>query len=456
MEPANKPPVTANRRRAKDETEIEFLPDADAIERSPLPRYVRSTLHLLALALFSFIVWASLSQVEKVVLAKGRLVNPLPNIVVQPLETSIIQRIEVRVGQVVKKGQLLATLDPTFAQADEAQLRTRLRSLDTQTAGLRAELAGQPGAAAVAGQSADSLLQSQLSSERQGNFAAQKTKMDQNIARLQAGLETNRRDQLILAQRVKSLREVEAMQEQLMAEQFGAKMHLLEARDRRLGVERDMILQLNKAIEMERELASAQAERAGFAKNWRQKMMEDLLAATRDRDGVNEQLAKADKRHQLVQLTAPADAVVLEVAKLSQGSIVREAETMFTLVPLGAALEIEVQIDSADIGYIKVGDSAHIKVDAFSFQQHGSLDGKVRSISQDAFRREANNQAQGLDAYYLSRITLGPAKLHHMAPGAQLLPGMTLAAEIVVGQRTVMSYLLWPLTKAVDESIREP
>ncbi|MBA5640140.1 HlyD family type I secretion periplasmic adaptor subunit [Duganella sp. LX20W] len=461
MEPANKPPVTATSarapRRGRDETEIEFLPDADAIERSPLPRFVRLTLHVLAAAFVTFIVWASLSHVEKIVIAKGRLVSPQGNLVVQPLETSIVQRIDVQVGQVVRQGQLLATLDPTFTQADEAQLRTRLRSLDTQTAELQAELAGQGRPAAAGRGDADQQLQAQLSGERQANFEAQKKKMDENIARLQAGLETNKRDQVILAQRVKSLREVEAMQEQLMAEQFGAKMHLLEARDRRLEVERDMILQRNKAEEMQRELAAAQAERAAFGKGWRQKMMEDLLAATRDRDGIKEQLAKADKRHQLVQLTAPADAIVLEIGKtVSAGSVVREAEPMFTLVPLNGGLEAEVQIDSLDIGYIKTGALAHLKVDAFPFQEHGALDGKVRTISSDAFRRDANNPGQGMDAYYVSRIALGDGKLRKMRPGARLLPGMTLSAEVVVGHRTVMSYLLWPLTKAMDESIREP
>jgi len=460
MEPANKPPVDGKRRRRRgaDQTEIDFLPDADAIERGPLPRFVRLTLHVLALALFAFIVWASLSRVEKVVTARGRLVNPQQNIVVQPLETSIIQRIDVQAGQIVKKGQVLATLDPTFAQADEAQLRTRLRSLDTQTEGLRAELAGKraPGATAGGKGDADDVLQSQLSGERQANFESQKTKLDQNIASLRASIETNKRDQQVLAQRVKSLREMESMQEQLMAEQFGAKLHLLEARDRRLEVERDLVVQQNKAQELASSLAGAQAERAAFGNGWRQKMMEDLLAATRDRDGVNEQLAKADKRHQLVQLVAPADAVVLDTGKLSVGSVIREAETMFTLVPLGAEMEAEVQIDSLDIGYIKPGALAHLKVDAFSFQQHGTLDGKVVTISQDAFRREAGSPAQGLDAYYLSRITFSGSHLKKMGAGAHLLPGMTLNAEIVVGKRSVMSYLLWPLTKAVDESIREP
>ena len=455
MEPANKSPLSFKRRR-KDETEIGFLPDADAIERGPLPRFVRLTLHVMLAAFVFFIVWASVSPVEKIVVAHGRLVNPLPNIVVQPLDTSIIQSIDVRVGQVVKKGQLLATLDPTFTAADEQQLRVRLESLNTQAAGLRAELAGQPGAVTSSGSTADAQLQAQLSTERKANFEAQKTKMDQNIARLKAGLETNKHDQVILAQRVKSLREVEAMQEQLMAEQFGAKMHLLEARDRRLEVERDMDMQRNKAIEMASELASAQAERSAFDRSWRQKTMEDLLSATRDRDGVNEQLSKADKRAKAIHMVAPADGVVLEIGKLSVGSIVREAEPLFTLVPLGAQLEAEVQIDSLDIGYIKQGALAHIKVDAFSFQQHGMLDGKVRTISQDSFKREAaDKNGGGLDAYYLSRIAY-TGKLKKMTDGAQLLPGMTVSAEVVVGHRTVMSYLLYPLTRAMDESIREP
>lgn len=461
MEPTDQPPVA--RKGDSHRLEFEFLPDADAIERSPLPRYVRSTLHVLALMLLSFILWASFSRVERVVIAHGRLVNPSSNIVVQPLETSIILTIGVQVGQVVRKGQVLATLDPTFAQADEAQLRARLRSLDTQTAALRAELAGGGAAAATARadgkaapkQDADDVLQAQLSIERRANFDAQLNKMDENLGRLRASIQTNQRDQQVLTARARAQREIEAMQETLVAQQYGAKMALLQARDKRLEVERDVMLTRNKEMELTRELASAQAERAAFGMGWRQKTMEDLLSVTRDRDGINEQLAKADKRHQLVALTAPADAVVLDIAKLSQGSVVKEAEQVFTLVPLGAEMEAEVQIDSLDIGYIKRGAPVHLKLDAFPYQEHGALDATVRTISEDAFRRESNT-GQGLDAYYLSRIAFGKARLKKMNEHARLLPGMTLTAEIVVGKRSVMSYLLWPLTKAMDESIREP
>lgn len=168
MEPADKPPLNPQLGDLKHGTVLDFLPDADEIERSPVPAYLRTTVFALATAVFLFLLWATFSEVERIVITQGRLVNPLPNIVVQPLETSIIQRIEVRTGQIVHKGDVLATLDPTFAQADEAQLRTRLRSLDNQTRGLNEELSGRKGAGASGG--ADAQLQAQLSAERQANY----------------------------------------------------------------------------------------------------------------------------------------------------------------------------------------------------------------------------------------------------------------------------------------------
>ncbi|WP_395404452.1 HlyD family type I secretion periplasmic adaptor subunit [Pseudoduganella sp. UC29_106] len=453
MEPANKPPVSQVAVRRKKQPDVEFLPDADEIELRPLPAFARITLPVLAAALLIAILWSSFSQVDQVVVARGRLINPLPNIVVQPLENSIVQTVDVRVGQIVRKGEKLATMDPTFTEADEAQLRTRLASLDTQLGQLQAELSG--GNSVQHGNSADSQLQSRLAAERRANFQAQSARIEENIAKLQASLETNKRDQQVLTARLKSAQEMETMQEKLVAQQYGARIKLLEARDKRLEVERDQLLANNREQEIKKDIASQQAEKSAFDKGWRQKAMEDMLVISRERADVAEQLAKADKRHQLVSLSAPADAVVLEIAKLSPGSIARGTEAFFTLVPLSAELEAEVQIDALDVGYIKKGDPVHVKVEAFPFQRHGSLDAKVRTVSEDAFRRDSASPSAP-ESYYLSRIALGNKPLKNMKPQSRLLPGMTISAEIVVGKRSVMSYLIWPLTKALDESIREP
>ena len=442
------------RKGAKGKTVIEYLPDADEIERSPVPRFAQITMQVLLAAFASFALWASLSQLDKVVLAQGRLVNPLPNVVIQPLETSIIQSVNVRVGQVVKKGDILASLDATFIQADETQLRVRLSSLETQIQGFGQELSGD-GAQGKPVVNADDQLQADLLFERKANYRAQQAKMSETAARLRAALATNRHDQKLVASRLRSLKEIESMQEKMVAQKFGAPLQLLEAQQRSKEVERDLELVGSREQEIKRELGAFEAEKTAFEKGWRQKTMEDLLNLTRERDSVSEQLQKADKRHQLVTLVAPVDAVVLEIAKLSPGSIVKEAETFFTLVPMNVVLEAEVHIDSADVGYIKLGHPVHLKLDAYPYQKHGTLDAKVRTISEDAFRRDASAKS-GADAYYLSRITLDKNTLKNMIESSRLLPGMTLTAEIVVGQRSVISYLAWPLTKGMTEAIREP
>ena len=460
MEPANRPPVKKRwfsgkgAKAGKAKTVIEYLPDADEIERSPVPRAAQLTMHLLLFAFASFGVWASFSEIDQVVVAQGRLVNPLPNIVVQPSETAMIQSVDVRVGQVVKKGDTLASLDATFVQADETQLRTRLESLETQILGLGQELSGE-GTGDLTAVSSDSRLQADLQAERRANYKAQQNKLAETSAKLRAALATNRQDQRLVASRLKSLKEIEAMQEKMVAQKFGAPLQLLEAQQRSKEVERDLELVGSREQELRRELAAFEAEKIAFEKSWRQKTMEDLLAVSRERDSVKEQLQKADRRQKLVTLVAPVDAVVLDIAKLSPGSIVKEAETFFTLVPLNVALEAEVNIDSLDIGYIKRGHEVNLKLDAFPFQRHGTLAAKVRTISEDAFRRDGSVKA-GADAYYVSRISLDATALKNMRDGSRLLPCMTLSAEIVVGKRSIISYLAWPLMKGISESVREP
>jgi len=449
-----KKPLPVKSKHPKGKTVVEYLPDADEIERSPVPRFARFTLHMLVMAVVMFIVYASFSELDQVVVAQGRLINPLPNVVVQPLETSIVQTVDVRVGQVVKKGDQLATLDATFAQADESDIKFRLSSLQTQILGLEAELAGES-ASLKTPSNPDEKLQAQLLAERRASYRAQLMRLNETLSKLRAQLATNRNDQQLVLSRLKSIKDIEAMQDKMVAQKYSAPLQLLEAQQRTQEVERELELARSKEQELRRELSAYEAEKLAFEKSWRQKAMEEMLTATRERDTLLQQLQKADKRSKLVSLYAPQDAVVLEIAKLSPGSVVQGAETFFTLVPLNTKLEVEVQINSMDVGYIKIGDAVRLKLDAYPFQRHGTLDGLVRSISQDAFKRDMSAKG-GLDAYYLARVSFEDGRLRNMVESSQLMPGMTLTAEIVVGKRTIMSYIAWPITKGLEEAAREP
>ena len=233
----------------------------------------------------------------------------------------------------------------------------------------------------------------------------------------------------------------------------GSKASLLEVKAQRLEVERDYTVAVNRRQEILREIAATEAQREGFAKSWRQEAMEQLADTEQELAEVDEQLAKARMRSDLVNLTAPQDAIVLDIGARSVGSIVKDAEPLFVLVPLNAPLEAEIEVSPADVGEIRVGDTARIKIDAYPFQKHGTVTGRVGNISADAFSRAT---AGGADAYYyLVRMALEDTTLRHLPSPVRLLPGMTLGGEIVTGKRTVISYFLYPVIRVLNESLRE-
>jgi HlyD family secretion protein len=436
----------------------EFLSDAEALEQQPLPRVARGTLYLLVAMIAAAVLWASLSEIDRIVIARGKLVTLTPNIVVQPLESSIIRSIDVQVGQLVRKGEPLATFDATFAGSDVVQVRSRFASLQAQVKRIEAELGGAS-SFPVDPAEPEEALQHNILQERRATYEFKVRALDEAISRLQGSIAGNQQDQALLRDRRQTTAQIEQMQESLGESKFGSKLDILASHNARLQVEQDLQRATNLAQELQRDLARAEAERAGFEKEWRQRLMEDLVQTKRERDALLSQVTKAERLNELQVMTSPSDAVVLEIAKRSVGSVLREAEPLITLVPLDAGLEAEVQIDAKDISYVRAGDPARIKFDAFPFQKHGVVDARLKTVSEDAFARDAASVAGSRaapEAFYLARLTLGAITLKEVPPDVKLIPGMTLTAEIVFGKRSVISYFLYPIIRSLDESLREP
>lgn len=430
---------------------VDFLPDADEIERTPIARGIPVTLYALLSLFVLMLLWAAVAEVDMVVSTKGRLVSTTPNIVIQPIETAQIDSLDVTVGQVVRKGQVLATLDPTVVGADVSQLRDRLKSLEAQADRLRAEIDGK----AFGGRSnAHESLQGSLDLEKLAGQKARLLRFDENISRLKSSISSNAVEIVSLERRYQSLKEIEGMNEQLVEKQFQSRRALLESRDKRLEVERELVSLRNRANEMQRELAGAEADKSAFIKESRQKALEELVSVQREKDSLAEQLVKADRRTRFISIEAPVDSVVLEVAKRSKGSVIREAETFITLVPVDAPLEAEIRINAAEIATVATGDPVRVKIDAFPFQKHGLVQGKLTKLSQDTVNSDENLKGL-LSAFYLARVELGEVKLRNLDKPLRLMPGMSIAGEIVTGKRSIISYILYPIIQTKDEAINE-
>lgn len=435
----------------------EFHPDAVELEERIPPRTARLTLYGVTGLIGAALLWASLSSIDEIVVAPGKLITTQPTIVVQPLETSIIRSIDVAAGDVVKAGQTLAKLDATFSQSDVEQQRVRFAALEAQVKRMDAELAGSD-YAEIAGRSRDEQLQLQLFEQRRAFRRAQLANFDEQIAGQAAAIASGKRERAILENRREGLVRIEAAREELYNNETGSLLTLLGSRDARLEVEANLAQLQGKAVEAEHALAKLKADRQAFIEDFRRATVEQLVEARSQRDTVGEELKKMELRRNMVALTAPADAVVLDLAERSIGSVVKEAEPIVTLVPLDVPLEAEVSVNARDIGRVENEDDVRIKFDAYPFQKYGTATGSIRTISRDAFSPDAKAAPDGAAPlpYFRARVRLGDTRLAGAGEPVRLLPGMTVSAEIKVGRRTVISYFLYPLIRGLDDSIREP
>ena len=443
-------PRSLPRRRAPQRLTADALPFQDPLEAliaEPPPRLLRG-LHWLVAALFVGLVGiAAVARLDVVVTAPGRLAADAPPIVLQPMERAVIREIRVRPGDAVRRGDVLALLDPAFAEADRAALAAQRRSLAAQRARIEAELAGDPPPPPT---DRDSALQAGLHAQRQAYVASRLDALAEEMRGQQAAIRALEDSDAALAEQIAIARDVETLRTRLLEGQVGSRLALLEARARRIAAEQQRGQDRGRLETLRHALAQKQAERQGFLDDWRRQAMEDLARLRGELDRVEESLAKATRLAELTVLTAPADGIVLEVARRSAGSVLREAEPLVSLVPAGTPLIAEIALRSADIGQAQPGDPVVVKVDAFPFQRHGSLYGTLRAIAQDSQQPRAEGEPAG--PHHRAQVTIAPEVPATLRP----LPGMTVTAEIHVGTRSVLSYLLLPLIRGVQESLREP
>lgn len=429
-----------------------FQPDAVEAELTPVPPRARWTLYLLALFVAAALLWASLAKVDRVVVAPGKITSRQEKLVVQPLEASVIKEIHVSVGQRVEAGQILVTLDPTFAEAgldEQAKRHQSLQAavwrLECETSGLKPPLPDVPQEEI----SAQQALMDRRSEERASRLSV----LDQAVRELQARLNTNASAMAQARKQIRLAQDMENMFREVFEKGASSRLEFMRAQSARIEAESQLLQLGNEALEVQQSLGKAVAEREGYVNAWRGAAMKELVETRRELDQTGERTRRAARIKEMVTLRAPAPGIVLDLARKSVGSVADKTEPLVTLVPLDSTLEAEAEVAAADIGFIRENDPVRIKLDAFPFQRHGLVHGSVRSISPDAFEK---NTPEGARLLYRIRVTADAIELRAVPKDFRVLPGMGLSAEIKVGDRRVITYLLYPIIRSLDETMREP
>ena len=429
--------------RARVPELLEFESPTAALVQAPIKPAARNILWTIVSAIFACVAVSALFPIDMVVSGAGRVVSLQATNVMQPLETAIVRAINVREGQKVHAGEVLARLDPTFSGADVSALEANVKSFQAEVDRLAAEASGTP--YQPTSTDASTALQVAI------------------FGGLQAQLIRSEQDVKAFTDRVQIASVLESKRRELERLQVGSQMNRMIAEDQRIEMERNLTQAQGAAERARRDLQQMMAERDGFEQQWKAKISEDLTLRTRSLSDASESLHKATLRRELVDLRADQDAVVLSVAKVSVGSVMQSGEPLITLVPTNAPLEVETRIAAADAGYVVPGQKVAIKFDTFPFVQYGMAEGTVRFISPDSFSGNQETQrgnvvAQGdrNDVFYKARVAIEEINMHGVPGGFELKPGMTVRADIKAGTRTLLTYLFARILPIGLEGMREP
>jgi len=436
------------------------------ILEGPDPSQARVTLWVITGMFVALLIVAAVTRIDRVVSSvAAHIVSVDPTIVLGGLDQSLVKTIEVSEGQQVTQGQVLATLDPTFTTSDVDSLKAQVANYEAEVARCTAELSQKPftmAPSAVPGFAGYVSLQHAYYDQRKAEFDAQVKSYDEKIALQKATLTKYQNDAARYVDRAKISGEIEQMRATLAAAQVGSKLNLLAATDQRLEILRNLESDKNSMIETQHDLDSAVATRAAYIQQWFGETSKELVTAQGQYDTAVAQLTKATKHQDQIRLVAPADAVVLKLAKLSVHSVLNQGEPLIYLSPLKSPVEAELHISTREIGFIRVGDHVTVKLDAFNYVEHGTAEGTVQSISDGSFTTDdigvttPADSGQAIEPYYKVLVKFTDTALRNVPAGFRLMPGMTLSGDIHVGKRSLFMYMMRGLVRGFDESMREP
>jgi HlyD family type I secretion membrane fusion protein len=414
------------------------------------PALAGALIGCIAALVLAMLGWAAWARVDEVVRAAGT-VEPAGRVkLVNHPHGGRVAAIHVREGQAVRAGEILVTFDGELARSERSELAGRLELRKVEVARLEAEASGRDLALA------DAALRPDLLASQQALLDARNDALADRREALARSLEARRGEMRTAEAEIGRLRaSLELLERQRVA--------VRELADRGLYPELKVV-QLERQFSDDRgELAKAEAQRDsaraavaeaaslldGVETERRSAALDQLAQATADRDRLAEQLRAQEAILASLEVRAPADGIVQEIVVAAPGQAVAAHEALMRLVPLGEGLVVEAKVANQDVGRLRPGMPATVKVRAFDYLRFGTLDGTLAKVAADA----SPDPRTGELTY---AVTVATARAHLGAGPEDLAvaPGMLVDVDLKVGERTVLSYLTDRIFK-LGEAFRE-
>ncbi|KVM88209.1 HlyD family type I secretion periplasmic adaptor subunit [Burkholderia stagnalis] len=407
--------------------EAEFLPAALAVRAAPVSPMGRWVARILMLLVATLVAWACLGKIDIIVNGSGKIIPSSRTKTLAVVEVASVRALHVRDGQTVKAGDALIDLDTRVIDAERQKADGDRLNAALQVARARAlidaiETGRPPRHSGIEGVPSERLREAERHlMDQWHDFVARRDRFDGEIRRYSQALP-------LAARRARDYAE------------------LLKTRD---VAEHAWIEAEQQRIDIEGQLADARHQRAALVAETRRNAQDAQHDAQRVADASTQDVRRAKAHGELLQLTAPVDGTVQQLAVHTVGTAVPAAQPLMQIVPLASAVEMEAFIENRDVGFIKEGQPASVKIDAFEYTKYGTVPATVSHVSRDAIEDEK----KGL--IYAVKVTLDRATLLVDGREVRLSPGMSGSVEIKTGTRRVIEYVLSPLLQHGRESLRE-
>lgn len=426
-----------------------------ALDEVPLPRLLRLSVVVLCLSVVLFVTWAALTPVKELARTEGQVIPSGYTRVVQHLEGGLVREILVREGDKVQAGQVVMRIDGAGTEEDMREQRALAVALALQTERLQAVLATRtPDFAAITD---DPVLlgeqQRLFDSTRSAQLTERSVLQDQVaqkqtiIERLQSNMATAQ-DNLALAQEA---RDIYAK----LIRQGHTTRPLYLKKQEELNSARGQLAGLNLQV------TEAKTQRQEY-----QKRLETLIAQQRDglltelQDAqtklaqASESLKKRADRVDRLDIKAPVTGYVKGLRANTIGAVVPSGETLMEIVPTGDTLVIELRIPPEQIGRVAVGQPVQVKVDSYDYVRWGTVPGTLTSVSASVSATTFVDEVQRRE-YYRARVRLERDHIGKIPGRHPIIPGMTVDSDIVIGEKSVLAYLLKPIRSAMYNALTE-
>lgn len=428
-------------------------------QTAPHPQGRRVLWALLALLIF-LLVWALLGRLDIVAVAEGKLVPASFLKIVQPSEAGIVKEILVREGDEVRAGQVLMRMDALTTEADLEAIAAEHARRRRQLARIDAELSGQPFAAPT---DAPAALAREAAAQYRANreaLAAALAEEKSRLVKAQQELAAARQQQARLEAVLPHYREQDRAYGKLVQDGFAGALMGSDKRRERIEKEQELATQAHLVASAQASIEQSHKKQRQIEADYQRGLHAERNDAQAQFDRLTQELQKQQHRRQLLELKAPQDGVIKDLATHTAGTVVSPGTVLASLVPREEKLKAEVWVSNEDIGFVRAGQTVKLKFAAYPFQKYGMGEGRVEHVSADA-QSEEEARDQGFAASgkpplrYKALVTLSSNALQMDGVKYPLAVGMHTAAEILLGDRTVAEYLLSPVQKAWHEAGRE-